>query len=292
MRFALGIEYDGSGFQGWQRLSHGPSVQAAVEQALSFVLDHPVDVVCAGRTDAGVHGACQVVHFDTEAARTPYALRQGGNSRLPKSVAVLWAQAVPDDFHARYSARARRYRYTILNRDVRPALLRDHLTWERRPLDAAAMHRAAQALVGEHDFGAFRAVQCQARHAVRDVHAIEVRREGEHVVVEIQANAFLHHMVRNIVGSRLPTMLRTMWCRNALARISTTTCSPSRRTSIACTSRTACRAWHWMARNALKSCSPTSARAARCIAAASSGRRSQVRWSRSSAGRTSRLRIV
>ena len=203
MRFALGIEYDGSGFQGWQRLSHGPSVQAAVEQALAFVLDHPVAVVCAGRTDAGVHGACQVVHFDTDAERTAYALRQGGNSRLPKSVAVLWAQLVPPDFHARYSARARRYRYTILNREVRPALLRDHLTWERLPLDAAAMHRAARALVGEHDFSAFRAIQCQARHAVRDVHAIEVRREGEHVVVEIQANAFLHHMVRNIVGSLL-----------------------------------------------------------------------------------------
>ena len=204
MRYALGIEYDGSGFQGWQRLSHGPSVQAAVEQALSFVVDHPLEVVCAGRTDAGVHGACQVVHFDTAAARTPYALRQGANTRLPKSVAVLWAQVVAGDFHARYSARARRYRYTILNRDVRPALLRDHLTWERRPLDAAAMHRAAQPLVGEHDFGAFRAVQCQARHAVRDVHAIDVRRDGEHVVVEVQANAFLHHMVRNIVGSLLP----------------------------------------------------------------------------------------
>ena len=203
MRYALGIEYDGSGFQGWQRLSHGPSVQAAVEQALAFVLDHPVAVVCAGRTDAGVHGACQVVHFDTDAERTAYALRQGGNSRLPKSVAVLWAQGVADDFHARYSARARRYRYTILNRDVRPALLRDHLTWERAPLDAEAMHRAAQALVGEHDFSAFRTSQCQARHPRREVQALAVRRDGDRVTVDITANAFLHHMVRNIVGSLL-----------------------------------------------------------------------------------------
>jgi tRNA pseudouridine38-40 synthase len=204
MRHALGIEYDGSAFQGWQRLAHGPSVQAAVEAALGFVLDHPVDVVCAGRTDAGVHAGCQVVHFDSEAARTPYALRQGCNSRLPGAVAVLWAMAMPGDFHARYSARARRYRYRILNRPVRPALLRDHLTWERQPLDAAAMHAAAQALVGEHDFSAFRTVHCQAKHPIRTLHAISVRRDDEQVIVEVQANAFLHHMVRNIVGSLLP----------------------------------------------------------------------------------------
>jgi tRNA pseudouridine38-40 synthase len=204
MRFALGIEYDGSGFQGWQRLAHGPSVQAAVEQALSFVVDHPVEVVCAGRTDAGVHAACQVIHFDTGAPRTPYALRQGGNSRLPGAVAILWCQPVPPDFHARYSARARRYRYSILNRPVRPALLRDHLTWERVPLDADAMDRAARALVGEHDFSAFRTVHCQAPHPVRELQAIRVARDGDRVHVDVQANAFLHHMVRNIVGSLLP----------------------------------------------------------------------------------------
>ncbi|KFN49749.1 tRNA pseudouridine(38-40) synthase TruA [Arenimonas composti] len=204
MRHALGIEYDGSGFSGWQRLKHGPSVQAEVEAALGFVLDHPVDVTCAGRTDAGVHAACQVVHFDSEAPRTPYALRQGMNSRLARSVSVLWAMPVPDDFHARYSARARRYRYRILNRAVRPALLREHLTWERLPLDAAAMHAAAQALVGEHDFSAFRTVHCQAPHPVRELQQISVVREGEQVIVEVQANAFLHHMVRNIVGSLLP----------------------------------------------------------------------------------------
>lgn len=203
MRYALGIEYDGSGFHGWQRLSHGPTVQAAVEQALGFVLDHPVEVVCAGRTDAGVHAAGQVVHFDTAAQRTPYAIRQGSNSRLPDSVSVLWCQPVADDFHARYSARARRYRYAILNRAVRPALLRQHLTWERQPLDAAAMDAAARHLLGEHDFSAFRAVQCQAPHPRRELQAIRVWREGEQVLLEVQANAFLHHMVRNIVGSLL-----------------------------------------------------------------------------------------
>jgi tRNA pseudouridine38-40 synthase len=203
MRYALGIEYDGSGFQGWQRLSHGASVQAAVEAALSFVVDHPLEVVCAGRTDSGVHARCQVVHFDTEAVRTPYALQQGGNSRLPGGVAVLWCQPMPQDFHARYSARARRYRYTILNRKVRPAMQRDYLTWERLPLDADAMHRAAQALVGEHDYSAFRTVHCQAPHPNRNVHDISVRREDDRVIVEVQANAFLHHMVRNFVGSLL-----------------------------------------------------------------------------------------
>lgn len=204
MRYALGIEYDGSGFQGWQRLSHGASVQAAVESALSFVVDHPLAVVCAGRTDSGVHARCQVVHFDTEAARTPYALQQGGNSRLPGGVAILWCQPMPQDFHARYSARARRYRYTILNRKIRPAMQREYLTWERQSLDAEAMHRAAQVLVGEHDFSAFRTVHCQAPHPNRNVHEIRVWREDERVIVEVQANAFLHHMVRNFVGSLLP----------------------------------------------------------------------------------------
>lgn len=203
MRYAAGIEYDGSGFLGWQRLGEGAgeTVQGAVEKALGFVVDHPIDVVCAGRTDAGVHGACQVVHFDTDAVRTPFALQQGSNSRLPPGVTVLWVQPVAADFHARYAARARRYRYTILNRRVRPAIHRHTLTWERQPLDAAAMHRAAQALVGEHDFSAFRSVHCQARHARREVHHIGVVREGERVVVDVQANAFLHHMVRNFVGS-------------------------------------------------------------------------------------------
>ncbi len=204
MRFALGIEYDGSDFLGWQRHDGGPTVQAAVESALGFVADHPVEVVCSGRTDARVHAACQVVHFDSDVARDDRAWVLGTNTRLPAGVRILWCQAVPGDFHARYGARARRYRYRILNRAIPPGMQRQFLSWERRPLDADAMHRAAQALVGEHDFSAFRTSQCQAKHPNRDLHAISVRREDEQVVVEVQANAFLHHMVRNIVGTLIP----------------------------------------------------------------------------------------
>lgn len=211
-RYALGIEYDGSEFSGWQRLSRPgepdlrgePTVQGAVEEALSFVAGCRIDVTCAGRTDAGVHASCQVVHFDGPAEREPRGWVLGATSRLPPSVCVRWCVPVADDFHARFSARARRYRYRILNRPVRPALQRQYLSWERRPLDADAMHRAAQALLGENDFSAFRTVHCQAPHARRDLQYIAVRRDGDIVEIEVQANAFLHHMVRNIVGSLLP----------------------------------------------------------------------------------------
>ncbi|MCE5233477.1 MAG: tRNA pseudouridine(38-40) synthase TruA [Mizugakiibacter sp.] len=203
MRIALGIEYDGTDFFGWQRLSHGRSVQAAVEAALSFVAAHPVEVTCAGRTDAGVHARCQVVHFDSAAERSLRGWALGANSRLPPAVAVRWACPVADDFHARYAARARRYRYVILNRQARPALEARYVAWERLPLDAAAMHAAAQALVGERDFSAFRTVACQARSPMRNLREIGVVREGDKVIVEVEANAFLHHMVRNIVGSLL-----------------------------------------------------------------------------------------
>jgi len=204
MRIALGIEYDGTDFLGWQRLSHGPSVQAALERALSLVADRPIEVTCAGRTDAGVHGRCQVVHFDTDAQRDMRGWTLGASSNLPHSVAVLWAQPVAGEFHARFAARSRRYRYTILNRPVRAALDARYVTWERLPLDVAPMHIAAQVLLGEHDFSAFRALSCQAAHPRRSVLAIDVRRVDEQVIVEIEANAFLHHMVRNIVGSLLP----------------------------------------------------------------------------------------
>jgi tRNA pseudouridine38-40 synthase len=203
MRLALGIEYDGGDFFGWQKLGHGPSVQAAVESALGFVADAPVVVQCAGRTDSGVHARCQVVHFDTDALRPMRGWVLGANSRLPQSISVRWAVEVEADFHARFAARARRYRYRIVDRAIRPALSRQYLAWERLPLDALAMHRAAQALIGEHDFSAFRAAQCQAAHAVRDMQRIDVRRDGEEVVIDVRANAFLHHMVRNIVGSLL-----------------------------------------------------------------------------------------
>jgi len=202
MRYAAGIEYDGSAFKGWQFLGDGvPSVQAALEKALSSVADSPVSVMCAGRTDAGVHGQCQVVHFDSEAERDPRAWTLGTTTRLPPSVAVRWCQPVSLDFHARFSARARRYRYRILNRSVRPALGRQLLSWDRRPLDAGLMHQAAQALLGENDFSALRSAECQAAHARRFLSAISVHREGDVVEVQVQANAFLHHMVRNIVGS-------------------------------------------------------------------------------------------
>ncbi len=204
MRIALGIEYDGTDFFGWQRLNQGASVQASVERALSFVAAEPIQVTCAGRTDAGVHGRCQVVHFDTDVQRDMRAWVLGASSNLPTSVAVLWAQTVSDDFHARFSARSRRYRYTILNRAIRPALDARYVTWERQSLDAVRMHEAAQALIGEHDFTAFRAMSCQAKHARRQIMALQVRRENAQVIVEIEANAFLHHMVRNIVGSLLP----------------------------------------------------------------------------------------
>jgi len=203
MRYALALEYDGTDFLGWQRLSHGPTVQAALEGALSFVADRPVEVVCAGRTDAGVHAECQLVHFDCEAERSPRGWLMGSNSRLPSSVAVLWVEPVDGDFHARYAARARRYRYRLLNRAIRPGLHARSLAWERRPLDVEPMQLAAQALLGEHDFSAFRTSQCQARHPIRQLQAISVRRDADVVSVEIQANAFLHHMVRNIVGSLL-----------------------------------------------------------------------------------------
>ncbi len=201
MRYALGIEYDGTDFLGWQRLTHGASVQGALEAALSFVAAHPVEVTCAGRTDSGVHAAGQVVHFDSGSPRTPYSWLMGGNSRLPSSVAILWVQPVAADFHARFAARARRYRYRLLNRKVRPGLESRSVAWDRRPLDADAMHAAAQLLTGEHDFSAFRTAQCQAPNPVRQLHSIAVRRIDDELVIEIQANAFLHHMVRNIVGS-------------------------------------------------------------------------------------------
>lgn len=209
MRLALGLEYDGSGFRGWQRLSPSGalapdgSLQTALEIALSKVAAAPIDTVCAGRTDAGVHARCQVVHFDTEVARDARGWVLGATANLPPTMAVRWCVPVADGFSARFSAQARRYRYRILNRSARPGLERQYLGWERMPLDAAAMHRAAQALRGERDFSAFRSVQCQATHARRHLQEISVTRVGDEVVVEVQANAFLHHMVRNIVGSLL-----------------------------------------------------------------------------------------
>ena len=204
LRIALGIEYDGTDFLGWQRLTHGRTVQAAIEAALSFVAAHPVEVTCAGRTDAGVHARCQVVHFDSTSTRSERGWTLGANSQLPAGVAVLWAMPVADEFHARYGARARRYRYRVLNRPIRPALDARYTSWERVPLDVDAMRAAAPALIGENDFSAFRTVACQAKSPSRNVREIAIARDGDEVTIEIEANAFLHHMVRNIVGSLLP----------------------------------------------------------------------------------------
>ncbi|ROR32836.1 tRNA pseudouridine(38-40) synthase TruA [Inmirania thermothiophila] len=200
MRVALGVEYDGSAFRGWQAQDGERTVQAELERALSVVADAPVRVVCAGRTDAGVHATAQVVHFDTEARRSPRSWVLGANVNLPPDVGVRWAREVPEAFHARFSATARRYRYVILNRMDRPALARGRVAWVHRPLDAARMAEAAAHLVGEHDFSAFRAVACQARHPVRELRELTVRRAGDLVILEAEANAFLHHMVRNIAG--------------------------------------------------------------------------------------------
>jgi tRNA pseudouridine38-40 synthase len=200
MRIALGVEYDGSGFAGWQIQPGTRTVQGCVEQALSEVAAHPVEVVCAGRTDAGVHARGQVVHMDTTATRTPRSWVLGTNANLPRDVSVTWAVPVDSAFHARFSARRRRYRYVILDRMVRPALGRERVCWTHRPLDAARMAAAAVHLLGEHDFSSFRALACQARHAVRTVYRVDVTRQGALVLLDVEANAFLHHMVRNIAG--------------------------------------------------------------------------------------------
>jgi tRNA pseudouridine38-40 synthase len=200
MRFACAVEYDGAGFSGWQRQAHARSVQGAVEQALSFVADHSVQVSCAGRTDAGVHATWQVVHFDTEARRSERSWLLGANANLPGDVRLLQLQPVDDRFHARFSAQTRSYRYVILNRAVQSALLRHRVAWEHRLLDEADMQQGARYLVGEHDFSSFRAVACQAKSPVRTVHRLEVGRRGDLVYLDVEANAFLHHMVRNIAG--------------------------------------------------------------------------------------------
>lgn len=200
-RIALGLEYDGSAYRGWQTQAHADTVQPQLERALSFVADHPVEVTSAGRTDAGVHAAMQVVHFDTAADRDEKGWVLGANTNLPDDISALWARVVPDDFHARYSAQARSYRYVIQNRRSRPALMRARACWVRDPLDAERMHAAAQQLCGEHDFSSFRAAECQSRTPMRRLERIAVARIGEYVLIDVTANAFLHHMVRNIAGT-------------------------------------------------------------------------------------------
>ena len=201
MRTALGIEYDGTSYNGWQRQKTGLGVQQRVEEALAIVANENVEVVCAGRTDTGVHASGQVVHFDSQSERSNRGWLLGANTNLPADIAVTWAQPVDDEFHARFSATARRYRYLILNRLQRSALHRDRAWWVYEPLDAERMHEAAQHLVGKHDFSAFRAAGCQARTAVREISQIAVTRCDDWLTLEVTANAFLQHMVRNITGT-------------------------------------------------------------------------------------------
>lgn len=200
MRVALGVEYDGTAYNGWQRQKSGVGIQTLVEEAVGSVADETVDVVCAGRTDAGVHASAQVVHFDTVAKRTGRSWLLGVNSELPEDININWVAFVDDDFHARYSATSRTYRYFIRNRAVRSALSRNRAWWVFEPLDEAAMREAASFLLGEHDFSAFRAAGCQASTPVREIQRIEVSRDGDWLGVTVTANAFLKHMVRNLVG--------------------------------------------------------------------------------------------
>jgi len=199
-RIAVGLEYVGTGFAGWQAQGELRTVQRCVERALASIADHPLSVVCAGRTDAGVHALGQVAHFDTRAARSPRAWVLGTNGELPPDASISWARPVPRHFHARYSAHSRTYRYLILNRSARSALASGRAAVVHRPLDVERMREAAASLIGEHDFSAFRAADCQARSPVRRLTELTVERAGDWVTIVATANAFLHHMVRNLAG--------------------------------------------------------------------------------------------
>lgn len=201
MRWACVVEYDGSGFLGWQTQRQGRTVQAALERALSHVANHPVAVTCAGRTDTGVHATGQVVHFDTDAERPEHAWVLGGNSQLPRDAALRWVARVAPDFHARHSARTRHYRYLIVEGPDRPALWRDRVGWSPQSLDIGAMQRGGQHFLGERDFSAFRAAACQSRTPMRRIDSVAVHRSGRWITIDIAGNAFLHNMVRIMVGT-------------------------------------------------------------------------------------------
>ena len=202
-RFAAIVQYQGADFCGFQRQKHSPSVQQELEQALSYVADCPVKIHCAGRTDTAVHASHQVIHFDTSAERSGYSWVQGANSQLPDSISLIWADKISQDFHARFSAGARTYRYVIDNSPTRPAIMAAAVTWVKKPLDISLMQQSCEYLLGEQDFSAFRGSGCQSNSPWRNVHKANVYRRGNLVIFEITANAFLLHMVRNIVGSLL-----------------------------------------------------------------------------------------
>ena len=203
MRVALGVSYRGQAYQGWQSQSGGNTVQDKLEHALSRFADHPLRVMCAGRTDTGVHALNQVVHLDTLIEREPFSWVRGTNRYLPPDIAVQWAQPMPEDFHARFSAQGRRYVYVLLESPVRPAVEVGSVGWSLRALDASAMQSAARLLLGEHDYSAFRSAECQAASPVKTIRAITITRRGAYWRFEFDANAFLHHMVRNLMGCLL-----------------------------------------------------------------------------------------
>jgi tRNA pseudouridine38-40 synthase len=200
-RVALGLEYDGSAFCGWQTQPQRCAVQDKLEAALAQLAGGRIATICAGRTDAGVHALAQVVHFDTAVPRSLSAWVRGSNALLPPHVAVTWARAVAADFHARFSARERSYRYVLLNRAVRPAADQGRVGWFHLTLDEELMRHAAGLLIGEHDFNAFRSSECQARSPVRELRRLDIERRGDYLLIDFTANAYLHHMVRNIVGA-------------------------------------------------------------------------------------------
>lgn len=200
MRIAIGLEYRGAGFCGWQSQPQGCGVQDAVEAAVTAIAGERTAVTAAGRTDAGVHAALQIAHFDVAVERPLTAWVRGVNSHLPAGIAVLWARVVGEDFHARFAAVQRGYRYVLLNHPVRPALHDGLIGWHHRPLDADAMNRAAMHLIGQHDFSAFRAAECQAKSPVKELRRAQVERHGDYLLCDFHADGFLHHMVRNLMG--------------------------------------------------------------------------------------------
>jgi tRNA pseudouridine38-40 synthase len=220
-RFAAIIQYQGTDFCGFQRQKHSPSVQQELEQALSYVADCPVKLHCAGRTDTAVHASHQVIHFDTSAQRSGYSWVQGANSQLPDSISLIWADKITPDFHSRFSAGARTYRYVIDNSPTRPAIMSGAVTWVKKPLDISLMQQSCEYLLGEQDFSAFRGSGCQSNSPCRNVHSANVIRRGNLVIFEITANAFLLHMVRNIVGSLIEVgtaRQKPLWIQQLLAQ--------------------------------------------------------------------------
>lgn len=203
MRIALGVEYDGSGYNGWQSQPDVPSVQDALQTALGGIAGESIAILAAGRTDTGVHALEQVVHFDTSIGRPITAWVRGTNALLPKDIAVLWAHPVSDEFHARFSAQSRSYQYVLINRPSRSAVHQGKVGWFYLPLDVGAMREAAQYLLGKHDFSAFRSIECQAKTPHKDLARLEITQQGDTIIFDLTANAFLHHMVRNILGCLL-----------------------------------------------------------------------------------------